>query len=365
VAVAGPATGVWRRRLWAAYVLALAELLKFAGGWAASGAVPAFVAPLISLAGAMVLTSSASELSPEISTLPLKRRLIAGLAAYFAIPAVSTFVATLIQVKFNLSTVTENNLEGAIKYALCVIGFAVAAKRAPWSFETALSAAIVAFAPQILDGLVTSAVARQLLTSGTVISLSATGIALIACGVLGEGIAVALSPFKPELSPEFVETLKEWERAMEIQAVSAGHEEKDSEILRRLLFSRALFALALRDPETAEVYGEMFEVEPTEENIGEFVKKSFRLLTTLSKKARRRFPPLSLAENVQFLIDQLRTAGYTIIRSKPTDDGRGSECEVICGHAGCFVIDRVLLSEQEEQQIRSGRASHLCASHQT
>jgi len=165
---------------------------------------------------------------------------------------------------------------------------------------------------------------------------------------------------------EVVESLREWKKAQEIQAAGVGHEEEDLDIFRRLLFSNALFAFALRDTETAGAYAEIFDgPEPSVENIGEFARKSLKFVSVISKKAGRKFPPMSTIENVQFLVDQLRNVGYTLISGKPTgNDRQESECEIICSQPGCFVIDRVLLSEQEEQQIRSQQASHFCASHQ-
>lgn len=366
IAIAGAATAVWRNRLWGAYILALAEMLKFAGECAASGKISAFVIPMICLAGAVALTGAPSALSPKISMLPLSRILIAGVVADIAAGLISGVFGGVMSVTSSLAPATVNGLADAIQYALWVVAFAIAAKRAPWSFETALGTAMVAFVAQAIEMLIGSIIGGLLVSSNTVVFLTGAGITLIACGVLSEGIAVALSPYKPELSPELVESLREWKRSQDIQAAGAGHEEEDWDIFRRLLFSKALFAFALRDIETAKAYAEMFEgLEPSVENIGEFGKQSVQFISKLSKKAGRKFPPISAAENAQFLIDQLRGVGYIVISSKPTDNGRFlSECEIICSHPGCFVIDRVSLSEEEESRFRSGQSSYFCASHQ-
>jgi hypothetical protein len=209
VAAGGSAIGVWRRRLWAVYVLALAELLLFAGEWVAAGGTAAVVGPLVSLAGAVLLTGSASGLSPaKVTDLPLKRILIAGFVAYFAIAVsgfVFAFVATLVQLKVNPSPLSIDNLESAVDRAVWVVAFAIAAKRAPWSFETALGAAIVAFVILATDQFITSVIAGRLDIPGSIIALCGAGIGLIASGVVGEGLAVALSPFKPKPSPELAQ----------------------------------------------------------------------------------------------------------------------------------------------------------------
>jgi hypothetical protein len=305
VAIAGSALGVYRHRLWAAYVLVLAELLEFSGEWAASGKVPPFVALLIIVVGVLILTNSSSALSPEISILPLKRIVIAGFIAATFAGFVSGLVDEACRIEFALSVVTANSLENAIEYALWVVCFAVAAKRAPWSFETALGAAIVALIALGVELLVTSTIYGRLLTSDTLISLGSVGMPLIACGVLGEAVAVALSPFNPELSPEFVkkrrelaETAAQWQRSQDIKVAGAGHENEDFDTLSRLLVSPALSVFVLREPETLTAYRKMFEgIEPSTEDAAEFGRRSVRFIASLSDRAGRRIPPLSVAES--------------------------------------------------------------------
>src|SRR5438132_1013114 len=105
IAVAGAAAGVWGHRLWAAYVLALATLLEFAGEWWVSGSGSGWIGLIVSLAGAVVLTKSPSALSPtSVKDLPLKRIFIAGLFGALLGSFISAFFSTVVRIEFNVSS---------------------------------------------------------------------------------------------------------------------------------------------------------------------------------------------------------------------------------------------------------------------
>lgn len=159
------AVGVWRRRLWAVYALALYELLLCFGG------AIVIAGPLLGLAGSVLIAGSPSALSPKkVTDLPLRRIIITAIVAWPLAVLAADITARLIQIKLGFSAETENALQGAITYVLWVITFALAARKMPWSLETVLGAVAVAFLLLNIDTFVLeSATAGRLPTSGLLV----------------------------------------------------------------------------------------------------------------------------------------------------------------------------------------------------
>lgn len=196
--------------------------------------------------------------------------------------------------------------------------------------------------------------------------------------MIGEGLAVTLSPFQPgewmrENHPEFLQKLKEYETSQTIIESSAGQESEASDKFRKIILSRAFFALCLRQNDTAEAHLEMMKAAEQidtdlDDGISTLVHESFHIVKLLSEHAGRQLQPMSTVEQVRFLCDQLREvnrsalSSYLILNRRPTDS-EASDCDLICSEDRCDSIETAVLSKETVEGLDRHELVWRCSKH--
>jgi len=181
-------------------------------------------------------------------------------------------------------------------------------------------------------------------------------------------LAAARDPEVARRAVELDDMARQFQTSIDIAAATTPSQESDaSSLLVRLMCSRAAFYLALRGAATLPAYIEMFpEASVTKaapkEAVAHFARGTHRFVAALAKEAGRQNPPLSSTETVEFIMDELRRAGISIMNTRDTT-GADKECDLICVAPGCTALDAVALSPTQEEDIRLRRAVHICRHH--
>jgi hypothetical protein len=174
-------------------------------------------------------------------------------------------------------------------------------------------------------------------------------------------------------NPRFAQMLKEWTTSQAIIESSAGQESEALDRFRKIILSRAFFALCLRRIDTTESHCEMMEAIDqidTDKDlaISNLLSGAFHIIKLLSEHTGRQLLPLSVAENVNFLCAQLRevnrSAGssYLILNRRPADT-EASECDVICSEDKCDSIETTMLSKETIDRLDRHQMTWHCRKH--